>query len=134
LNELSAGGGTGLLSAPVPGQAGSPRASAMFPTRLLLPTFKYAEKSIFESPSYNNMPVKLDPVNENDERCIMEQFVQKKVTFRIKFLGEFKAICETALARNQGPSRRGWGIVDKIKGRKSCDTVPLISSKNILWK
>jgi hypothetical protein len=49
----------------------------MFPTRLLLPTFKYAEKNIFESPSYVNVPDKIDPVHENDERWIMEQFVQE---------------------------------------------------------
>jgi hypothetical protein len=42
-----------------------------------LPTFKYAEKAIFESPCYVNVPEKIEPVHENDERCIMEQFVQE---------------------------------------------------------
>jgi hypothetical protein len=53
-----------LLAAPVSSQiAGSPVASAMFPTRLLLPTFKHADKNIFESPSYFNVPDKIEPLH-----------------------------------------------------------------------
>jgi hypothetical protein len=40
----------------------------------------------------------------------------------LKFLGKFKAICETALALNQGPC---VGRLLKKEGQKSRDTVPL---------
>jgi hypothetical protein len=44
------------------------------------------------------------------------------------FLGEYEAICKTALGRESGP---WWGLFDeKSEGRKSRDTVPLSSWEN----
>jgi hypothetical protein len=43
-----------------------------------------------------------------------------------EFLGDFEAICKTALAREQGP--RGDCLMKKSEGRKSRDTVPLIKT------
>jgi hypothetical protein len=45
----------------------------------------------------------------------------------LEFLGDFEAICETALARETGPL--GMLIDEKTSGRKSRDTVPLIKSR-----
>jgi hypothetical protein len=42
----------------------------------------------------------------------------------LEFLGDFEAICETALARESGP--QGVLIDEKSEGRISRDTVPLM--------
>jgi hypothetical protein len=75
----------------------------MFPTWLLLPTFKYAEKTIFESPSYVNVPDKLDPVHENDERCVMLQFVQElNQHFMIELAAEVCVDREAGVEEEEG--------------------------------
>jgi hypothetical protein len=45
----------------------------------------------------------------------------------LEYLGEFEAICKTALAREAGLYKLvGWGLLDeKIEDRKSRDFVPL---------
>jgi hypothetical protein len=43
----------------------------------MLPSLKSPEKIICESPWYNDVPEKVDPVSETDERNIFEQFVQE---------------------------------------------------------
>jgi hypothetical protein len=43
-----------------------------------------------------------------------------------EFLGDFEAICKTALARESGPP--GDCLIKKSEGRKSRDTVPLIKT------
>jgi hypothetical protein len=57
---------------------GSPVASTLYPTRLLLPTLnKTGEKVVFESPTYVNVPKKIEPVPETDEKNIIELLVQE---------------------------------------------------------
>jgi hypothetical protein len=47
---------------------------------------------------------------------------KKKVGFRIEFLGEFEAICETVLAHESEPC----GLIEKkTEGLKSRGTAPL---------
>jgi hypothetical protein len=77
-----------------------------------LPTFKYTEKTIFESPSYVNIPVILDPVHENDERCVMEQFVQE---LNQHFMTELAA--EVCVDREAGVDEEE-GEQDVLRGKR----------------
>jgi hypothetical protein len=78
LEKFSAGGCTGLLSAPVAARlADSPKAPAMYLTRYMLPSLQSPEKIVCESPWYIDVPEKVDPVSETDERNIFEQLVQE---------------------------------------------------------
>jgi hypothetical protein len=45
--------------------------------------------------------------------------------WRIEYLGEFEAICKTALVRESGPYRGGY-LMKTAEGRKSRDTVTFI--------
>jgi hypothetical protein len=78
LDAVSVDGCSGLLPAPTADQpAGSLPAPVFFRTRLVLPSLKSPEKWVFESPHYINVPREIDPISENDERNILEQFVQE---------------------------------------------------------
>jgi hypothetical protein len=44
----------------------------------------------------------------------------------VDFLGEYEAICETALGHESGPYRWGW-LTKKTEGRKTRATVPLMN-------
>jgi hypothetical protein len=50
--------------------------------------------------------------------------------FRSDYLGEYEALCETALVRESGPQgpRWGWLMKKKTEGRKSLATAPLTLS------
>jgi hypothetical protein len=87
--EVLSAGGTGSPMAPdVSHSADLLIASDIFPMRLNLPTLVHTGgMSIFESPCYQNVPVRIKPVPPSDEQCIIEQLV-----------GELNQKCNTNLA------------------------------------
>jgi hypothetical protein len=66
---------TGTPMATVPASdADTPVASAIFPTRMVLPTLlKFGEKAIFRSPQYVDIPHVIEAVSEVDERNMIDQ-------------------------------------------------------------
>jgi hypothetical protein len=81
LEHFSAGNshGTGTPVATVPASsADTPVASAIYPTRMVLPTLtKFGEKAIFESPQYVDIPHVIEAVSEVDERNMIDQLIQE---------------------------------------------------------
>jgi hypothetical protein len=81
LEHFSAGNSqcTGTPVATVPASsADTPVASAMYPTRMMLPTLiKFREKAIFESPQYVDIPHVIEAVSEVDERNMIDQLIQE---------------------------------------------------------
>jgi hypothetical protein len=57
-------------------------------------------------------------------------FLRSKLDHR-SYLGEFETEFKKALAVNQGP--RGYCLMKKPEGRKSCDTVPLMQANVDGW-
>jgi hypothetical protein len=110
LTALSADDCTGSLEAPAAGQsAGSPVASTLFPTRLVLPTLeKNHEKTVFESPQYYNVPVQLEAASEADERNIIDVFIQD---LNRMFLADLAT--EYSVDREQETEGTGDALEDK---------------------
>jgi hypothetical protein len=81
LEHFSAGNSqcTGTPVATVPASsADTPVASAIFPTRMMLPTLmKFGEKAIYDSPQYVDIPLVIDAVSEVDERNMIDQLIQE---------------------------------------------------------
>jgi hypothetical protein len=63
----------------------------MLPVWLVLPTLSNAyDKVLFESPWYQSVPVKLDPVSAHDEQNIIEQLINE---LNGKFHTNLAALC-----------------------------------------
>jgi hypothetical protein len=115
LEHFSAGNSqcTGTPVATVPASsADTPVASAIFPTRMMLPTLmKYGEKAIYESPIYVDIPLVIDAVSEVDERNMIDQLIQELNTSFMTELAECTVEREAEYSSEHSEALYGKRIV-----------------------
>jgi hypothetical protein len=98
--------GTGSPSAPeATSQTDSPKASVVHAARMVLPNMT-SGSDIFESPRYINIPSVIEPVNETDERNILEHLIENLNSL---FNCDLAPMCN--VARDNVPIEDDPGIV-----------------------